>query len=67
MRLMGLEPDKYPFTQQDARYYKRYRIMEKMGWTVQEYEDTPLSVVNQVWAFMNTETKVYNDKVAEHG
>lgn len=51
---------------EDALLYKRYRIMKEMGWTYQQYRQTPVSVIDQVWAFMNTESKVLTDKAGSN-
>ena len=69
--LSGFDTDiddpQYAFTATDARLYKRYQIMLKMGWSYQEYKDTPASVVSQIWAFIKTENKVKQEKAEENG
>jgi len=46
-----------PLEGPDAAKWRRFRVMKEMGWTYQEYQNTPLSVLNEVWAFMQTEAK----------
>jgi hypothetical protein len=46
----------------DARYYKRYQIMKHMGWNLWDYQNCPARVITQIWAFMQTENKVYEAK-----
>jgi hypothetical protein len=47
---------------EDARLWKQYKIMEKMGWTVHEYRATPHNVIDQIWVFMETEAKYQEQK-----
>ncbi len=52
----------------DALFVQRYQIMKAMGWDYFTYQRTPHKVIEQVWAFMQTENKVMNEKLEEkHG
>ena len=50
---------------EDAIRWKRYKIMEKMGWTYHEYQNTPAHIVTEIYSLMNTETKAQNTKLKE--
>ena len=43
-----------------ALKWKRYKIMEKMGWTFDEYKHQPAPQVAELWAMMQTEQKAMN-------
>jgi hypothetical protein len=46
-----------PLEGEDVLKWRRYRMMKEMGWTYQEYQNTPISVTDQIWAFIHTEAK----------
>ncbi len=58
-----------PLTGEDAVQWKRYKIMEHMHWNLWEYENTPASLIDQIWTFMATESKYEEMKLneANHG
>ncbi len=57
---------RYDFSPEDYARYKRFRVIKEMGWTYPEYQATPASIIDQVWAFLLTENKVQRDEI-EHG
>jgi hypothetical protein len=62
---MGLEAGdnpKYQISNADARSIKRYQVMRNMGWDYETYQNTPVSVVNQIYQLIITENTAYNDK-----
>ncbi len=52
---------------EDARLWQRYHIMKEMGWDYFTYLRTPHFVIEQIWAFMQTENKVMNEKAEKNG
>ena len=46
---------------EDARRWKRHRIMGKMGWSYREYRETPASIIEETWMFILTEAKAISD------
>ena len=50
-----------PLYGEDARHWKRYRIMKEMGWTLQEYNSSPAYFIDELWAFIATESKAFAD------
>ncbi len=47
---------------EDAVQYKRYKVMQTMGWNIWEYNNSPQWLVDQIWAFMATEEKYFEIK-----
>ena len=43
---------------EDAWRWRRYRIMKEMGWNIREYNRAPVSLVAEIWAFMQTEAQI---------
>lgn len=40
--------------------------MKEMGLTYQEYQRTPAAIIDQIWAFLNTDFKIQLDSAEEH-
>ena len=51
-----LRKDELP--REDAWRWRRYRIMKEMGWNIREYNRAPVSLVAEIWAFMQTEAQI---------
>jgi len=39
--------------------------MKEMGWSWEEYQSAPASLINEIWMFIQTEGKAISDKMPE--
>ena len=56
-----------PLTGEDARQWKRYRVMKHMGWNAWEYKYCPKNIIDQILVFMGTEEAYIKHKREENG
>lgn len=48
-----------------ALKWKRYKMMKEMGWTLEQYNRQPASLITEIWALMQTESKARNKAMRE--
>ena len=48
---------------EDARRYRRFQIMREMHWNLWEYNRTPASVIEEIWAWIKTDRQMEQEAV----
>ena len=57
--------DEKAFDTEDARRYKRYRVMRAMGWNWTEYRGSPHSLIDEIYLFIQTEERAQADVIKD--